>query len=98
MYHMCVSTGKYVKNNSDSVFLPFYCHPSPISPAACQTGSQRQHIRKLSSFHLSGLFVPPELPSLTSRLSMTSSLTQRMNMFSPWLSFSLLRDKPGSRG
>lgn len=28
--------------------------------------------------------------SLTSRLSMTSSLTQRMNMFSPWLSFSLL--------
>lgn len=30
--------------------------------------------------------------SLTSRLSMTSSLTQRMNMFSPWLSFSLLHN------
>jgi len=29
--------------------------------------------------------------SLTSRLSITSSLTQRMNMFSPWLSVSFLQ-------
>lgn len=115
------------------MFLPSYCHPSPISPKACQTikkPTQKKGITKTNSYvvflyicmfislqkpgqqslnttniiftvipmnHPNRCFPINECASLTSRLSMTSSLTHRMNMFSPWLSFSLLHNSGNYR-